>query len=662
MTIELDEARPRQRATILREVGESATSPASDAPIAVNLPSASEQRELIAELVAPQELPRSSLAPPAGAQAAAPDLPEQDPFSPHLVIGRGRERRLELTLVQGDITEVDADCYVVGLFKAVAPDGAASALDRAMGGRISDLVARRMFSAEVGEVSILPNGRRVMHAPNIAFVGLGSIDAFSAETLALVGENIARTFVAAGLDDVAIVPFGGASGVKGVDMLRNLVRGFLAGLADSDGEFRFRSLIICERDPERFAFINETLRARSHTTLFDGIELTLREVHLPQRTPDVRSAAPPTTERIYLLVRETAESEADDERLPPLVASLLTSGDKAMILSGVQPSTPEALDAHLGGLSGFANLADPAAETYGDKLGELVLAPSLTMALKSYKDQHLVVVHDAGSSRIPWETLRIDGVFPALAGGLSHRYEAPNLSVAKWFERRQQSDRLSVLLVVDPTGDLEGARREGERIRTLFHKLGSSAVLTEMWHDKARKNELKECFSSGAFDVVHYAGHAFFDPEQPARSGLLCAGREVLSGLDLASVGSLPMLMFFNACEAARVRGEPVQRTETPPVSEVVRRGIGFAEALLRGGIANFIGTYWPVHDNPAEIFATHFYERLLAGANLNDAVRESRRAVHESDRRPRFQDWADYVFYGDPDFRLKLRSDEQPR
>jgi len=49
--------------------------------------------------------------------------------------------------------------------------------------------------------------------------------------------------------------------------------------------------------------------------------------------------------------------------------------------------------------------------------------------------------------------------------------------------------------------------------------------------------------------VVHYAGHAFFDREQPARSGILCHGRQVLSGLDLAGVSRLPSLIFFNACE-----------------------------------------------------------------------------------------------------------------
>ena len=42
---------------------------------------------------------------------------------------------------------------------------------------------------------------------------------------------------------------------------------------------------------------------------------------------------------------------------------------------------------------------------------------------------------------------------------MSHRYEIPNLSVAKWLQCRQQSDVLAVLLVTNPTKNWHGARR-----------------------------------------------------------------------------------------------------------------------------------------------------------------------------------------------------------
>ena len=63
--------------------------------------------------------------------------------------------------------------------------------------------------------------------------------------------------------------------------------------------------------------------------------------------------------------------------------------------------------------------------------------------LPRFSDRHLVVVHDAALSRVPWEVMAFssDGAskrtrFPAAKEGLSHRYAADNLSVAKWLEER----------------------------------------------------------------------------------------------------------------------------------------------------------------------------------------------------------------------------------
>jgi CHAT domain-containing protein len=73
------------------------------------------------------------------------------------------------------------------------------------------------------------------------------------------------------------------------------------------------------------------------------------------------------------------------------------------------------------------------------------------------------------------------------------------------------------------------------------------------------------------------------------------------------------------------------------------------AEAFLAGGVANFLGTHWPVGDAAALTFSTRFYERLLAGAALGECVLDARRRVHEQSS----IDWADYVHYGSPDFTI---------
>ncbi len=177
-----------------------------------------------------------------------------------------------------------------------------------------------------------------------------------------------------------------------------------------------------------------------------------------------------------------------------------------------------------------------------------------------------------------------------------------------------------------------------------------------LYQGEVTRSRLHEELRSGDYDVVHYAGHAFFDPVQRSRSGVLCSDNQVLSGEDLAGIGNLPALMVFNACEAGRVRGvarSAAGMMEARSGSERVLRNVSLSEAFLRGGVANYIGTYWPVGDAPAEKFAVAFYGELIKGAAIGDALNQGRKAVHAIPS----VDWADYMHYGDLNFRLKLEN-----
>ena len=79
-------------------------------------------------------------------------------------------------------------------------------------------------------------------------------------------------------------------------------------------------------------------------------------------------------------------------------------------------------------------------------------------------------------------------------------------------------------------------------------------------------------------------------------------------------------------------------------------RSVGFAEAFLRGGVANFIGTWWPVSDEAASTFAAALYKDLAKGESIGEALRAARSAV----RGLPSADWANYLHYGSYDFTLK--------
>jgi CHAT domain-containing protein len=230
---------------------------------------------------------------------------------------------------------------------------------------------------------------------------------------------------------------------------------------------------------------------------------------------------------------------------------------------------------------------------------------------------------------------------------------AENLSVAKWLEQRRENPTLSILLVVNPTEDLEGAEKEGDRVNALLSS-HSSVRIVERRGKEANKPTLLKDFSSGQYDVIHYAGHAFFDPAHRSQSGVICAGGQPLSGVDLAGLSRLPSLIFFNACQSGQIRNAKPIKKPTP--KERLDENAGMAEAFLRGGAANYVGTFWPVGDSAAEAFAGVFYTELMRRKPLGAAVLAGRQAVLKL----RSQDWADYILYGSPEFVLKTKG-EQP-
>jgi pimeloyl-ACP methyl ester carboxylesterase len=614
--------------------------------------SSRERRLLVAELAAPPGVGGGRPTTPAlaaEAEAAMSIGPvmrpgEAGPLLTDFVVRRSAVRRIEFDLVLGSITEVRADAYVAGIFRNVQPRGAFEALDQELGGALRQIVARKMVAGEAGEVTTFPTGRHRLGAGNVVLAGLGSFERFTDDVLELVGENVTRTALLTRLDDFAIVPVGAASGSTTAGALRALLRGFLRALS-STRDARLRGICLCEIDESRFNELRVATMGLIREGLFGDIEVVLNERRLPEAQPTRQSSPSLGAEPLYLITR----LDLEDDGKASVVASVLTPGGKAAIVQGRAELDVAKLETITRALR---NDGLPAirAESLGKEIAELALPPDIFELLDRELSAEgvsppLVVVHDSAMSRVPWEVLNVGNKAPARLGGLTHRYDGGGLSVAKWSEKRVSSRDLRVLLVVNPTQDLDGAASEGARIESLLGGRRDIKLHT-LRGPQARRSELLTCFQSGEFDVVHYAGHAFFDPDQRAGSGILCYGREVLSGADLASLRQLPSLMFFNACESARVRRPGVQETAS---DEPVRPTIGFAESFLAGGVANYLGTYWPVGDAAAETFSTIFYDSLLKEETLGTAVLKGRRAVFDAGS----GDWANYVLYGIPGFKL---------
>ena len=626
-----------------------------------------ELRSMLSDVAAPDahdRLPPTIASEPTlvSAGAAQPDDRGFSHVFNNVVVGRRYQHRLELRFAFGSITEVDARAIALGVFRGVTPVGAARAVDLQLNGALTELYQRRMFDGQVGEIFNMPTGRHDIRTDLITFVGLGDFDRFNVDVLQSAAENVIRTFVNSRVEEFATVVFGGGSGEHPAIALRNLMLGFFRGLKDADQDHQFRRIIICENNPASYELLKQELYRLSSTALCDGIELTFDEKQLPppREVAPRRAQASAEQPAVYLIVRK---EEASGAR-PQVRSSLLTAGGKATVVSGTSELA----------VADFESLREDAVSdrirdfnTVGPALGKLLLADEVRTVLPRFRDHHLVVVHDGAMSRVPWEVVALEDSdagkiwFPAAECGLSHRYAADHLSVAKWLEARVRAETLQMLLVVNPTEDLDGAEAEGDRIRQLVQTQGSIR-LAELQHQEATRPALLAAFSSGRYDVIHYAGHASFNETSPELSGIYCSGGAVLSGADLAGLGSLPSLVFFNACEAARIRARPrkqsasVQARRSRERLARVTRGVAFAEAFMRGGVANFIGTYWPVNDDAAMKFAQSFYTGILAGKRIGAAIQDGRGAIG-----PRNKDWANYTFYGDANFVLKQGGESTP-
>ena len=388
-----------------------------------------------------------------------------------VVVSRRRQHSLEIRLARGSIAEVDTRALVLGLFRDVAPAGAARAVDAMLGGAVKAFTDRRMFSGHVGEVFVLPTGRSRVFAESVLFAGLGHFDTFDAEVQEFVAENVTRTFVRTHVEDFATVLIGAGSGQGVRDALYHQLRGFLRGLLDTDSDQRFRRITLCENNALRFAEIKAELVRLASTPLFAEVSVTLDEVVLPDPAPPPGGSSRRSVDtpgQVYLIVSQT-ENEHPDAAAPrevSLRASLLTATDrrraKAAVLTGTQAVPLAELDAIQRATEG--NLSRAALGRLGDRLAATALTEEVRAGLHAMRGNHLVVIHGEGQpARLPWEVMRVQGWAPASELGLSRRYSADKLSVAKWLEARQQGDVLDVLLVVNPTSDLEGAVDEAER-------------------------------------------------------------------------------------------------------------------------------------------------------------------------------------------------------
>ena len=209
--------------------------------------------------------------------------------------------------------------------------------------------------------------------------------------------------------------------------------------------------------------------------------------------------------------------------------------------------------------------------------------------------------------------------------------------------RRERAPERAVL-VADPAfdatrhpglGRLPGARNEVEEVARGYAR---REVLSGA---EATRDALLRAVHSA--DVLHFAGHAVWDPAVPARSWIVLApdgagARDRVSAAELGAAGLAGVrLVVLSSCRTVG--------------SGHGRMGgfAGFARSLIGGGAGGVVASLWRVDDRATRVLMGRFHHEYRTSGDPARALRQAQLALIRS-RDPKLRApsaWAGFVYAG---------------
>ena len=276
------------------------------------------------------------------------------------------------------------------------------------------------------------------------------------------------------------------------------------------------------------------------------------------------------------------------------------------------------------------------------KVGRLLCDELLPNDIKHYLQtttaKYLILRLDDRLVHIPWELIYDGHHF------LSERFSIGRLVKTRQKKRvnkeRQWSKIKKLWIIANPGNDLPYSRKEGWDIFNYTDQNGPEKHLFSSILDY-RVNEDRINLQFKDFDMVHFAGHAEYEPHKQNESGWkLTKGFFRASDIyKMAGGAPMPSLVFSNACQSARTEQWEVDKFTS-------ETSFGLANAFLFSGVKHYIGPFWEILDRPGSQFALTFYEHLLSGKSIGESVKLTR---HELMKQSNDPSWASYLLYGDP-------------
>jgi leucyl aminopeptidase len=191
-----------------------------------------------------------------------------------------------INVIQGDIEEIEVEAIIVNLFEDVTePGGATGAVDRVLGGAISELIAGGDLRGKAGEVAVLyPRG--AIPAKRVLVVGLGKSEALNLEGVRRAAAMGVKRACDLNAKTVATIIHGaGVGGLELEEAAQAVIEGSLLGLyrfdapRQSEPVNQVETLTIVEQDATRLVQVESGVRAAE--SIAQGVFLARDLVNLP---------------------------------------------------------------------------------------------------------------------------------------------------------------------------------------------------------------------------------------------------------------------------------------------------------------------------------------------------------------------------------------------
>lgn len=264
-------------------------------------------------------------------------------------------------------------------------------------------------------------------------------------------------------------------------------------------------------------------------------------------------------------------------------------------------------------------------------------------ALKYTNERYLHLNLDIGLKDIPWEMLYDGSQF------LGDKFYIGKTVKGSYSSNvNEELKKIKMLIIADPTEDLDWAQREGEELFKILKEKISPNLLELHFISGTQITKLKLLSLIKGKHIIHYAGHLYFS-EEASENGWLLSQNKVLKAREIVNSGFAANLVFSNSCQSSKSTG----LTSGSSVMNF------FAGSFLSSGISAFIGTNWEVADNERTLdFTKRFYLSLFSGKSLGESIFLSREYARRN-YGSRDLTWANYVLHGYPTNILLLTKKE---